>query len=78
VFSRAWVLPPHKAFIISFYLLIMEGDMKKLKMSLLFLLAAALILGLVACEKEGPMEKAGKQVDEAVEKTEEAIKEKTE
>lgn len=56
----------------------MEGDMKKLKMSLLSLSAAALILGLVACEKEGPMEKAGKQVDEAVEKTEEAIKEKTE
>lgn len=69
---------PYNVFIISFYLPIMEGDMKKLKMSLLSLLAAALILGLVACEKEGPMEKAGKQVDEAVEKTEEAIKEKTE
>lgn len=55
----------------------MEGGMKKLKMSLLSLLAAALILGPVACEKEGPMEKAGKQVDEAVEKTEKAIKEKT-
>jgi hypothetical protein len=35
-------------------------------------------MGLVACEKEGPMEKAGKKVDEAVKKTEEAIKEKAE
>jgi hypothetical protein len=32
---------------------------------------------MVACEKEGPMENAGKKVDEAVEKTEKAIKEKT-
>ncbi len=52
--------------------------MKNLKMSLLSLIVAALLLGLIACEKKGPMEKAGKQVDEAVEKTEEAIKEKTE
>jgi len=52
--------------------------MKKVKMSLLSALAAVFLLGLVACEKEGPMEKAGKQVDEAVEKTEKAIKEKTE
>jgi predicted small lipoprotein YifL len=55
-----------------------ESDMKKVKMSLLSVLAAVSLLGLVACEKEGPMEKAGKQVDEAVEKTEKAIKEKTE
>jgi predicted small lipoprotein YifL len=54
-----------------------ESDMKKVKMSLLSVLAAVFLLGLVACEKEGPMEKAGKQVDEAVEKTEKAIKEKT-
>ena len=52
--------------------------MKKLKMSLLSLLAAAFLLGLVACEKAGPMEKAGKAVDESVEKAEKAIKEKTE
>ena len=48
------------------------------KRSILSLVAAGLILGLVACEKEGLMEKAGKKVDEAVEKTEKAIKEKTE
>ena len=48
------------------------------KRSILSLLAAGLIMGLVACEKEGPMEKAGKQIDETVEKTEKAIKEKAE
>lgn len=30
--------------------------------------AALFSLGLVACEKEGPAERAGKAVDEAVEK----------
>jgi len=29
-------------------------------------LAAALSLGLVACEKKGPVEQAGEEVDEAV------------
>jgi predicted small lipoprotein YifL len=52
--------------------------MSNLKKSVLSLLAAGLIMGLVACEKEGPMEKAGKAADDAIEKTEEAIKEKTE
>jgi len=31
-------------------------------------LLLALTLGLIACEKEGPAEKAGEKVDEAVEK----------
>jgi hypothetical protein len=48
--------------------------MSILNRSILTLLAAGLIIGMVACEKEGPMEKAGKQVDEAIEKTEKAIK----
>ena len=52
--------------------------MSILKRSIISLLAAGLIMGLAACEKEGPMEKAGKQVDEAIEKTEKAIEEKTE
>ncbi len=52
--------------------------MNKVKTSLLSLLAAAFLLGMVACEKEGPMEKAGKAADEAIDKTEKAIKEKTE
>lgn len=52
--------------------------MSKLKHSVLSIIAASLIMGLVACEKEGPMEKAGKAVDESVEKAEDAIKEKTE
>ena len=48
------------------------------KRSILSLVAAGLIMGLIACEKEGPMEKAGKSVDKAIEKTEKAVKEKTE
>jgi predicted small lipoprotein YifL len=52
--------------------------MSILKRSILALLAAGLIMGLAACEKEGPMEKAGKAVDESVEKAEKTIKEKTE
>lgn len=61
-----------------FYRNMQEGDMNKVKTSLLSLLAAAFLLGMVACEKEGPMEKAGKAADEAIDKTEKAIKEKTE
>ncbi len=52
--------------------------MSILKRSILSLIAAGLIMGLAGCEKEGPMEKAGKAVDESVEKAEKAIKEKTE
>jgi len=52
--------------------------MSILKRGFLCLVAAAFIMGLVACEKEGPMEKAGKKVDETIENTEKAIKEKTE
>jgi hypothetical protein len=48
------------------------------KRSILCLVAAGLIMGMIACEKEGPMEKAGKSVDQAIEKTEKTIKEKTE
>jgi hypothetical protein len=49
-----------------------------LKRVVFSIIAAGLIMGLVGCEKEGPMEKAGKAVDESVEKAEKAIKEKTE
>jgi predicted DNA-binding transcriptional regulator len=49
------------------------------KRGILSIVMAGLIMGMVACEKkEGPMEKAGKKVDEAIEKTEETVKEKTE
>lgn len=34
--------------------------------NVLAVLAAGLLLGLAACEKEGPMERAGEEVDEAV------------
>jgi predicted small lipoprotein YifL len=33
------------------------------------LMTIVLIAGLSGCKKEGPMEKAGKQVDKAIEKT---------
>jgi hypothetical protein len=35
--------------------------------------AAVFVFGIIACEKEGPMEKAGKKADQAIEKTEEAV-----
>ncbi|MEE4600659.1 MAG: hypothetical protein V2J65_05220 [Desulfobacteraceae bacterium] len=48
-------------------------------------LAAGLIFFFAACEKKGPMEKAGEKADQVIEKTEkkveeaaEAVKEKTE
>lgn len=34
----------------------------------------ALMLGICACEKEGPAEKAGKNIDEAVENAGDAMK----
>jgi predicted small lipoprotein YifL len=38
------------------------------------LLAALLLsLGLVACEKEGPVERAGKQIDQGIENTKDAL-----
>jgi len=52
--------------------------MSSIKSSIISIFAAGLIFGLIACEKKGPMEKAGESVDKAIEKTEKAIKEKTE
>lgn len=41
-------------------------------------LAMLSILGsLVACEREGPMERAGEKVDEAAEDTKDAVKDAT-
>lgn len=40
---------------------------KKGKSVIAMLALIALVVGLVGCEKEGPMEKAGKKVDKAVE-----------
>ena len=36
---------------------------------------AMLMLGLAACEREGPMERTGERADEAVEETKENIEE---
>jgi hypothetical protein len=41
--------------------------MKKNKSIIAALVVIALILGLSCCAKEGPMERAGKKVDKAVE-----------
>lgn len=45
------------------------------KWAVALLLAAPLVLG--GCEKEGPMERAGKKVDEAVEKAGDAVEKAT-
>lgn len=37
------------------------------------LTALFLSLGLVACEKEGPAERAGKQIDQGIENTKDAV-----
>lgn len=50
--------------------------MSILKRGLLTLIAAGLVMGLVACKEKGPLEKAGKATDKAIEKTEKTIKEK--
>jgi hypothetical protein len=52
--------------------------MSLFKRYLLTILAAALIVGFIACEKEGPIEKAGKKADNTIEKATDAVKEKTE
>jgi predicted small lipoprotein YifL len=41
--------------------------MKKSKSIIAVLAMIALIVGLSGCQKEGPMERAGKKVDKAVE-----------
>ena len=38
------------------------------------ILCAALLFGLAACEREGPMEKAGRSVDRAAQDVRDAVK----
>jgi len=38
------------------------------------IVCAALLLGLAACEREGPMEKAGRSVDRAAKDVRDAVK----
>jgi len=45
--------------------------MKKISQSSVLLSIAALIFTLASCEQEGPAEKAGKNIDEAVEEMQE-------
>ena len=48
--------------------------MSKLKKAIFYLFLIMLLTGLSGCEREGPMERAGKKVDKAVEDTGKAIK----
>jgi len=43
--------------------------MNTIKRCFLSIFAAVLMFSLIACEKEGPMEKAGKKADQAIEET---------
>ena len=49
--------------------------MAKFTKFLIPFLAAGLILAFTACQKEGPMEKAGKKADQAIEKAEKKVEE---
>jgi hypothetical protein len=50
--------------------------MKKLKMILVLgVLCSFVAMASIGCEKEGPMEKAGKKVDEAVDSAKKAVDE---
>lgn len=52
--------------------------MSIIKRIVLTLVASGLVFSFVACEKKGPMEKAGEKADQAVEDVKEAVKKKTE
>ena len=49
--------------------------MNTVKRCFLSIFAAVLMFSLIACEKEGPMEKAGKKADKTIEKAGEAVEE---
>ena len=42
--------------------------MKRLKKAIALALAAMMLAGIAGCTKEGPAEKAGKKIDQAVDK----------
>jgi len=44
--------------------------------TILGIVCAVLLLGLAACEREGPMEKAGRSVDRAAKDVADAVKDK--
>lgn len=46
-------------------------------MNKLYLLFIVAVLGLAACEQQGPAEEAGENLDEAVEETADAIEDAT-
>jgi hypothetical protein len=52
--------------------------MSILKKIILFFFSCMIIVSFTACKKEGPAERAGKKIDETVQKTGEKIKESAE
>ena len=52
--------------------------MSILKKIILVLFSCMIIVSFAACKKQGPAERAGEKIDEAVEKAGEKIKESTE
>ena len=52
--------------------------MSLVKHTILLFCAIVLMGFFIACEKEGPMEKAGKKADQAIEDVQKAIEKKTE
>ncbi|MBE0598931.1 MAG: hypothetical protein IH614_16880 [Desulfuromonadales bacterium] len=51
--------------------------MKMFRKGLIVFAAVVLSLGLVACEKKGPLEKAGEKIDQGVENTKDAVQDAT-
>ncbi|WP_346187717.1 hypothetical protein [Rubritalea halochordaticola] len=55
----------------------MRKTKEVLKIGALVALGSAALISLVACEKEGPAEKAGKKIDEAVEEAGDKVEDAT-
>jgi hypothetical protein len=52
-----------------------EEVMSMLRKVLLILCSVMIVIAFIGCRKEGPAEKAGKQIDKAVEKTGDKLEE---
>jgi len=52
--------------------------MTLIRKGLLLVCGLMLVFSLAACEKKGPVQKAGEKVDNAIEKAGDKVKEKTE
>ena len=55
----------------------MERDMKLIKILLVGLALSSLLIATIACEKEGTAEKAGKEIDRALDSAKKKLDETT-